>query len=143
MVYLLAPNKVQMVYFGHKLKQERRELLIVVRVKVSRCLQLFLQKVVINCCITSRIKTAASYKCTYDNETNTPIWSKYGPDLSDCYSSLDYLIKQLNEGKNELGYINICSNKKFLFNGNFFYQICIQVVTIYQKSCLCMQKYKN
>ena len=43
--------------------------------------------------------SAASNTCFYDEATETAIWSKYGPDLTDCYLSFDYLIQQLHSGE--------------------------------------------
>ena len=48
--------------------------------------------------LTNMFYTAATYTCSYDEATQTAKWSKYGPILSDCYLSLDYLVQQLYEG---------------------------------------------
>ena len=42
--------------------------------------------------------SAAIYTCSIDELTETAKWSKYGPDLSDCYLSFDYLVQQLHAG---------------------------------------------
>ena len=45
------------------------------------------------------LSTAATNTCSFDEVTKTAKWSEYGPDLSDCYLSVDYLIQQLYAGK--------------------------------------------
>ena len=58
--------------------------------------------------------TAATYTCSYDEATKTAKWSKYGPNLSDCYLSLDYLIQQLYAG-NVYGWID--NKYLYLYDG--------------------------